>query len=81
MGNALLLCAQCKIINHIQERMGKEMKKMKKFAAMAAAAAIAVSPMAAFAEDADPYRVCFVARASADTFAAWLTTEMQEAAA
>lgn len=28
----------------------------------------------------DPYRVCFVARASADTFAAWLTTEMQEAA-
>ena len=27
----------------------------------------------------DPYRVCFVARASADTFAAWLTTEMQEA--
>lgn len=26
------------------------------------------------------YRVCFVARASADTFAAWLTSEMQEAA-
>ena len=57
------------------------MKKMKKFVAMAAAAAMAVTPMAAFAEDAEPYRVCFVARASADTFAAWLTTEMQEAAA
>ena len=25
-------------------------------------------------------RVCFVARASADTFAAWLTSEMQKAA-
>ena len=61
--------------------MGKKMKKIKKFVAMAAAAAMAVTPMAAFAEDAEPYRVCFVARASADTFAAWLTTEMQEAAA
>ncbi len=29
----------------------------------------------------DKYRVCFVARASADTFAAWLTSEMQAAAA
>ncbi|HIV23479.1 MAG TPA: sugar ABC transporter substrate-binding protein [Candidatus Merdiplasma excrementigallinarum] len=57
------------------------MKKMKKFVAMAAAAAMAVTPMAAFAEEAEPYRVCFVARASADTFAAWLTAEMQEAAA
>ena len=28
----------------------------------------------------DKYRVCFVARASADTFAAWMTTEMQAAA-
>lgn len=29
----------------------------------------------------DTYRVCFVARASADTFAAWLTSEMKAAAA
>ena len=29
----------------------------------------------------ETYRVCFVARASADTFAAWLTNEMQAAAA
>lgn len=29
----------------------------------------------------DAYRVCFVARASADTFAAWLTSEMKAAAA
>lgn len=28
----------------------------------------------------DAYRVCFVARASADTFAAWLTSEMKAAA-
>ena len=28
----------------------------------------------------ETYRVCFVARASADTFAAWLTNEMQAAA-
>lgn len=28
----------------------------------------------------DTYRVCFVARASADTFAAWLTSEMKAAA-
>jgi len=28
----------------------------------------------------DKYRVCFVARASADTFAAWLTSEMKKAA-
>nr|WP_294494061.1 sugar ABC transporter substrate-binding protein [uncultured Mediterraneibacter sp.] len=32
-------------------------------------------------EDESKYRVCFVARASADTFAAWLTTEMKDAAA
>src|SRR5699024_9722458 len=28
----------------------------------------------------DAYRVCFVARASADTFAAWMTDEMKKAA-
>lgn len=54
---------------------------MKKLAAVAIAAAMAVSPMTAFAESGDTYRVCFVARASADTFAAWLTSEMQKAAA
>ena len=31
--------------------------------------------------ESETYRVCFVARASADTFAAWLTNEMQAAAA
>ncbi|MCC8066535.1 MAG: sugar ABC transporter substrate-binding protein [Clostridiales bacterium] len=55
---------------------------MKKALAVTMAAAVAASPMMAFAEESDTtYRVCFVARASADTFAAWLTSEMQEAAA
>lgn len=31
-------------------------------------------------EGGDNYRVAFIARASADTFAAWLTREMQAAA-
>jgi inositol transport system substrate-binding protein len=53
------------------------MKKWKVFSAIAMAAAIAAVPV--MAEEA-PYRVCFVARASADTFAAWLTSEMQKAA-
>lgn len=35
----------------------------------------------ASAASGDAYRVCFVARASADTFAAWLTSEMKAAAA
>lgn len=34
----------------------------------------------AAASSGDTYRVCFVARASADTFAAWLTSEMKAAA-
>ncbi len=47
----------------------------------AAPAAEAAAPAAdAAAPAAGNYRVCFVARASADTFAAWLTSEMQKAA-
>ena len=54
------------------------MKNMKKIAAVSIAAALAAVPSAAMAEDA--YRVCFVARASADTFAAWLTDSMVKTA-
>lgn len=51
---------------------------MRRLAAITMAAAIAASSMTALA--ADEYRVCFVARASADTFAAWLTDSMKKAA-
>ena len=54
------------------------MKKWKVLSAAVFAAAMVVSSMTAMADDA--YRVCFVARASADTFAAWLTNEMKKAA-
>ncbi len=39
------------------------------------------APMAVHADEGETYDVCFVARASADTFAAWLTDSMQKAAA
>lgn len=39
------------------------------------------TPADAAPEGGDTYQVCFVARASADTFAAWLTSEMQKNAA
>lgn len=58
------------------------MKKMRKSAAMTIAAAVAATSMmgfTAFAEG-ETYRVCFIARASADTFAAWLTDSMKKAA-
>ena len=54
------------------------MKKWKVFSAAVLSAAMLAAPMTAMADDA--YRVCFVARASADTFAAWLTNEMKKAA-
>lgn len=57
----------------------KEMRKWKVLSAMALSAAMLAAPMTAMAED-GAYRVCFVARASADTFAAWLTNEMKKAA-
>ncbi len=60
------------------------MKLMKKMVAVLIAAAVVAAPVTSLADEAedsgDTYRVCFVARASADTFAAWLTSEMQEAA-
>ena len=52
------------------------MKKWKVLSAIALSAVIAAAPVMAE----ETYRVCFVARASADTFAAWLTNEMQKAA-
>lgn len=55
------------------------MKKIKKLAAISIAAAVAATSMTAFAEG-ETHRVCFVARASADTFAAWLTDSMKKAA-
>lgn len=57
----------------------EEMKKMKKLAAFTIAAAVAATSMTAFAEG-ETHRVCFIARASADTFAAWLTDSMKKAA-
>lgn len=54
------------------------MKKWKVLTAAAMAMAMVSAPVTAMADDA--YRVCFVARASADTFAAWLTSEMKKAA-
>ncbi len=54
------------------------MKKWKVLSAISLAAAMIAAPMTTMADDA--YRVCFVARASADTFAAWLTNEMKKAA-
>ncbi len=54
------------------------MKKWKALTAAALSMAMVVTPVTALADDA--YRVCFVARASADTFAAWLTNEMKKAA-
>jgi inositol transport system substrate-binding protein len=59
------------------------MKKWKVFLAIVMAVAVMAVPITAMAEEAaegGPYRVCFVARASADTFAAWLTNEIQKAA-
>lgn len=58
------------------------MKKINKIMAVTLAAAMSVAPMTPVLaeEGGDPYRVCFVARASADTFAAWLTSSIQEAA-
>lgn len=49
--------------------------------ASAPAAETASADTEAPAADGATYRVCFVARASADTFAAWLTNEIQKAAA
>lgn len=57
------------------------MKKWKALSAIALSAAMVLAPVTAMADEAQTYRVCFVARASADTFAAWLTSEMQKAAA
>lgn len=54
------------------------MKKWKVLTAAVVSAAMLAAPIIAMADDA--YRVCFVARASADTFAAWLTSEMKKAA-
>ncbi len=50
--------------------------KKRTIAAIALAAATVTVPMSAFADDA--YRVCFIARASADTFAAWLTDSIKK---
>ena len=49
-------------------------------AAAAAESADGSQETDAAASSGDTYRVCFVARASADTFAAWLTSEMKAAA-
>lgn len=57
------------------------MNKLKKITAVTMAALVAAAPVAAFAEEGETYDVCFVARASADTFAAWLTDSIQKAAA
>lgn len=54
------------------------MKNWKILTAAALSLGMIMAPMSAMADDA--YRVCFVARASADTFAAWLTNEMKKAA-
>ena len=55
------------------------MKNWKVLSALALTAVMAAAPLSAMAEE--THRVCFVARASADTFAAWLTNEMKKAAA
>ena len=52
--------------------------KKKMVAALALAAATVIASTPVYADDA--YRVCFIARASADTFAAWLTDSMQKEA-
>lgn len=56
--------------------------KLKKMLAMVVALVMVVAMTACGGgeEAADGYNVCFVARASDDTFAAWLTTEMQKQA-
>lgn len=52
--------------------------KAKKIGALLLAGVMAASMVSATSVNAaDAKRVCFVARASADTFAAWLTTEMK----
>lgn len=56
------------------------MKKMKKIAIVTMAAAMAFAPATSVFAEGDAHRVCFVARASADTFAAWLTDSMKAAA-
>ena len=55
------------------------MKKWKVLTAAALSLAMIAAPISAMA-DGEAKRVCFVARASADTFAAWLTNEMKKAA-
>ena len=53
--------------------------KAKKIGALLLAGVMAASMVSATSVSAaDAKRVCFVARASADTFAAWLTTEMKK---
>ena len=55
--------------------------KAKKIGAILLASVMAVSMVPAMSVSAaDAKRVCFVARASSDTFAAWLTTEMKKQA-
>ena len=55
--------------------------KAKKIGALLLAGVMAASMVSATSVSAaDAKRVCFVARASADTFAAWLTTEMKKQA-
>ena len=55
--------------------------KAKKVGALLLAGVMAASMVSATSVSAaDAKRVCFVARASADTFAAWLTTEMKKQA-
>ena len=58
------------------------MRKWKALVTIIMAVAMLAVPVTAMAEEGgqDTYRVCFVARASADTFAAWLTNEIQKAA-
>ena len=58
------------------------MRKLRKAAAAVLAASVAVGTMGmgTVANAADNYRVAFIARASADTFAAWLTREMKSEA-
>ena len=53
------------------------MKKLGMALALGLSGAMALGSVAMAAE---PKKVCFVARASADTFAAWLTDEMKKAA-
>ena len=55
--------------------------KAKKIGALLLAGVMAASMVSATSVSAaDAKRVCFVARASADTFAAWLTTEIKKQA-